>query len=71
MKIETLVKFTKGVVRVFQMVKKCIQCDTEFNCKTDDKCWCFELPKILNVDNGDCLCRKCLNKKIENEKNKI
>ena len=70
MKIETQVKFTRVVVKVYPM-GKCEKCSEEFDCKNDDGCWCFELPKVLKINSDKCLCKKCLTKVIEDEKNKI
>ena len=50
---------------------KCEKCSEEFDCKSDDGCWCFELPKVLKINSDKCLCKKCLTKVIEDEKNKI
>ena len=65
-------KFTREVVKAFPMIKKCTQCGVNLNCGGDSgDCWCFKLPKILNIEGKDCFCKKCLTEKIKNEKNKL
>lgn len=40
--------------------KKCPQCGTFFACCIE-KCWCSELPQIMEIsEKGDCFCPNCL-----------
>mgnify|MGYP003112273188 CR=1 FL=1 len=46
----------------------CEICKSEFECgieNGEDKCWCFNYPKVLEVDSKKCICKKCLENKIE------
>ena len=57
------------------MTKKltCDICNTEFECgieNGDDKCWCFDYPNILQVNDKKCICIKCLKEKINDKKYK-
>ena len=46
--------------------KKCTECESLFICEEDAvTCWCASLPKLSKdeIDDGDCVCKKCLLKK--------
>ncbi|MBA3873927.1 MAG: cysteine-rich CWC family protein, partial [Anaerolineae bacterium] len=51
------------------------QCGTLFTCAVsagDSQCWCFNLPRIISLDESDdrgCLCPACLGAKIEERLN--
>ena len=39
----------------------CHECGEKFVCGVNDnRCWCFDLPKIKISKNNACLCKKCL-----------
>ncbi len=48
------------------MNQKCSNCKTEFHCGSNDKepCWCCSLPNIVPLEGDSCLCKDCLQKKI-------
>lgn len=50
----------------------CPNCNKEFHCGSNDKepCWCSSLPNIVPLDAESCLCPDCLQKKIDELKNK-
>lgn len=55
--------------------KKCPRCATQFECVTVDKCWCDdelhlsrESIKKIRMQYVDCLCKKCLQEFVEEEK---
>ncbi len=47
-------------------IKKCPKCGKEFNCYSEDNCWCATYPihrkEILEIKQlyDDCLCPDCL-----------
>ena len=42
-------------------MKICEKCNAEFNCSTDNLCWCMELPTVDVITQlKDCLCENCL-----------
>lgn len=49
----------------------CPQCGVAFTCGVaagHSQCWCFNLPRIIALDDSDdrgCLCPTCLSHKIE------
>ena len=47
----------------------CEACGIEFKCdlNEEDECWCHDSPKILEIKSQNCLCKDCLEEKI-NEK---
>jgi len=48
--------------------KKCSECGSLFTCEEDTgTCWCASLPKLSKdeIDDGDCVCKKCLLKKYK------
>ena len=44
------------------MNKKCAECSDDFSCDNDISCWCADFPKLSKneIDDKDCLCRRCL-----------
>jgi hypothetical protein len=52
-----------------QKQKTCQSCGKSFLCgpsTLDGKCWCSELPHIMQIESGkDCLCQACLEKEID------
>ena len=41
----------------------CQRCQTEFNCKKSNECWCTTIPYIkyqYTMQYNDCICEKCL-----------
>jgi ribosomal protein L34E len=49
---------------------KCGKCGNIFQCRVNDikKCWCNNLEKLppeLIEPGGKCICKKCLQEKIE------
>ena len=49
-----------------KLEKKCFECGSSFTCEEDAAtCWCASLPKLSKdeIDDGDCVCKKCLLKK--------
>jgi len=53
----------------------CPQCGANFTCAVaagHSQCWCFNLPRIISLDESDdrgCLCPTCLGAKIEQRLN--
>jgi hypothetical protein len=48
------------------METRCAQCGAAMTCKPEGGCWCAELPHVpMPADAEGCLCRTCLNAKIE------
>ncbi len=50
---------------------KCEVCGSKFECEIangKNKCWCFDYPNILPIKSNKCICRKCIEEKI-NDKN--
>jgi hypothetical protein len=45
----------------------CPNCKKEFHCGSHDKepCWCCSLPNIVPLEGDSCLCKECLQIKIE------
>jgi len=43
-------------------MEKCEECRGSFSCENDITCWCMDFPKLSKneIDEKDCLCRKCL-----------
>lgn len=48
-------------------MNKCPNCQTEFHCgsKDNEPCWCCDLPNIVPVNSGECLCPDCLDQEIK------
>jgi hypothetical protein len=50
---------------------KCPRCGAEFTCglaAQQERCWCFDMPKVKlprNQYGGKCLCPKCLREAID------
>jgi hypothetical protein len=46
--------------------KICAKCGASFGCGAKDEkpCWCADLPKVMPLEEGDCLCPECLKKEI-------
>ena len=44
------------------MNKKCAECGDDFSCENDISCWCGDFPKLSEgeIDDKDCLCKRCL-----------
>ncbi|MCC6894229.1 MAG: cysteine-rich CWC family protein [Anaerolineae bacterium] len=46
--------------------RTCPECGTVFSCAVaagESQCWCFNLPRIISLDESDdrgCLCPACL-----------
>ena len=55
--------------------RTCPQCGVVFTCAVaagQSQCWCFNLPRIIALDESDdrgCLCPACLGAKIEQRLN--
>ena len=49
-------------------LKTCESCGAAFTCdieRGEKSCWCFELPKVMPVEEGkSCLCPACLKREI-------
>ena len=53
-------------------VKICSSCKAKFQCEENTSCWCYELPHVSidkkKYDEEDCICPKCLEVKIRNNR---
>lgn len=49
------------------MEKKCSICNVIFECDNSNSCWCMKFPKLTieDIDDSECVCKKCLLKKYE------
>ena len=50
---------------------KCKICNSPFVCNIEngkDSCWCFDYPNIIRIESDKCICKECLEKKINTEK---
>lgn len=47
--------------------KTCPNCKTIFECEESTYCWCMDILKIHKeeLDDQDCLCKKCLQEKYK------
>tara|TARA_B100001179_G_scaffold33263_1_gene20633 strand:+ start:6 stop:257 length:252 start_codon:yes stop_codon:yes gene_type:complete len=57
-----------------KLEKKCSVCGNSFVCEEDaNTCWCASLPKLSmdQINDDDCMCKKCLLKKYRKKLLKI
>ncbi|HWA39143.1 MAG TPA: cysteine-rich CWC family protein [Burkholderiales bacterium] len=48
---------------------RCSACGAPFHCGAkEDDCWCASLPPLKNLQDGTCLCKACLEKKLARER---
>ncbi len=55
-----------GKIMKNNLEKNCSECGSLFICEEDAvTCWCASLPKLSKdqINDGDCMCKKCLLKK--------
>ena len=52
-----------------KLEKKCSKCGSLFACESDITCWCTTFPKLTKkeLDDNDCMCKKCLLEKYRNK----
>jgi hypothetical protein len=44
----------------------CPQCGSVFRCgAATGECWCQDLPQVMALADGDCLCPTCLKAAVE------
>ena len=58
---------------VDELEKKCSECGISFTCENDTTCWCTDFPKLRKeqINDGDCMCKRCLLKKYRKKLLKI
>ena len=64
-------KFTEKMV--CELEKKCSKCESLFDCESDATCWCSTFPKLTKeeIDETDCMCKRCLLEKYRKKLMKI
>ena len=50
----------------------CEICNEKFGCDIENgknECWCFEYPNILPIKSDKCVCKKCIEGKLNGYRN--
>ena len=63
----------KNIYKIEKISKlECNKCNSEFKCDIENgknECWCFEYPNILPIKSDKCVCKKCIEGKLNGYRN--